>query len=75
MKLVVTETHEDHGLVDNSDGLSPVWPLNYTIEGGTKNSNISHTDPRIAVTIGVGRSCMVSAIGYIYISQATNGDI
>ena len=45
LRSMITETHEDHGLVDSSYYLSPVWPLNRTIEGGTKNLNISRTDP------------------------------
>ena len=45
---MITETHEDHGLVDNSYDISPVWPLNCAIEGVTKNLIVSHADPWIS---------------------------
>ena len=43
-RSMITETHEDHGLVDNSCDPSSVWPLNCAIEGVTKNLIVCHAD-------------------------------
>ena len=63
-RSMITETHEDHGLVDNSYDLSPVWPLNCAIEGVTKNL-ISHADPSISWYIRLP----LALVGYVRFLQ------